>query len=146
MMPMTRLVRLVLAATLCGCSAATATDSTQTQTDLSGTWKLRTVGGTALPYDISSTSPGTPGDKYQLYYGTLEFTSGLANYGFRDSTRYTSPGGFASVNVIGDDGTVTQSGSTVTLKSGRTATTVTATLVGASLHAMRDAVDYEYTR
>lgn len=139
-------VGLALALFAWGCGGAAATDNTQTTVDLVGVWKLRSVGGVSLPYDIPSTAGRTPGDKYQLYYGSLEFSAGVANYGFRDSTRYTSPGGFASVNVNGDDGFVTRGGATLTLRSGRTAATVTATVVGTSLHATRDAVDYVYTR
>lgn len=129
-----------------GCGGSSVTDNTSTTVDLAGTWKLRSVGGVTLPYDIPSTAGRSPGDKYQLYYGSLEFSAGLTNYAFRDSTRYTSPGGFASVNVNGDDGYVTQAGSTLSLRSGRTTATVTATLIGTSIHATRDAVDYVYTR
>ena len=85
------------------------------------------------------------GDTYQVYLGSIEISSDAVYYGIRDSSRYSS-GGFASVNVNGDDGYVTRSGSVLTLESGRAATTVTATLVGTSVHAMRDAVDYVYTQ
>ena len=131
---------------LAGCGGAAATNTGTTSIDLYGTWKLRSVGGTPLPYDIPPTADRSTGDKYQVYYGSLEFTTGVDYYGFRDSTRYTSAGGFATVNVMGDDGTVTRNGSVLTLKSGRTSTRVTATLVGTSIHATRDAVDYVYTR
>jgi hypothetical protein len=141
-----RALRVVLVGfALGGCDGAAATD-TGTPIDLSGTWHLVSVGGTPLPYDISATAGRTTGDKYQEYYGSLEFTANAGNYGFRDSTRYTSPGGFATLNVVGDDGVATRSGNVLTLTSGRTSTTVKATVVGTAIHATRDAVDYVYTR
>lgn len=86
--------------------------------NLVGGRTLRTVGGSALPYDIPSTAGRSPGDTYQVYAGSLELSAGLGNYGFRDSTRYTSAGGFSSYNLNGDDGYATQSGTTLTLKVG----------------------------
>lgn len=143
-----RLIRATIAsaALMCGCGGSSVSDATQTSIDVSGVWTLRSVGGTLLPYNIPSTAGRAAGDKYQLIYGSVEFISGGGNYALRDSTRYTSPGGFASVNVNGDDGSVTRSSAVLTLKSGRTGTTITANLVGSSLHAKRDDIDYVYTR
>lgn len=128
-----------------GCGGAAATDGSQQAVNLVGMWKLTSVGGAPLPYDIPRTSGRSPGDTYQVYGGSLEISSNTAFYAFRDSTRYTL-NGTASANVIGDDGFVTQNGATLTLKSTKTTPAVTATLVGSSLHATRDAVDYVYTR
>jgi hypothetical protein len=139
-------VALAVVALAWGCGGAGATDVTQQPVNLVGVRTLRTVGGSALPYDIPSTAGRSPGDTYHAYAASLQLSAGLGNHGFRDSTRYTSAGGFSSYNLNGDDGYVTQSGTTLTLKSGRTSAIVTATLVGTSLHATRDAVDYGYTR
>ena len=138
-------VAIVAAIVASGCGGAATTDNSQQAINLVGVWTLRSVAGTPLPYDIPRTAGRSPGDTYQVYGGSLEITSNTAFYAFRDSTRYTL-NGTASGNVIGDDGFVTQNGATLTLRSTRTAPVVTATLVGTSLHAIRDSLDYVYTR
>ena len=127
-----------------GCGGAETTE-TPPAVNLVGIWKLQSVGGAPLPYDVPRTSGRTPGDTYQVYGGSLEITTNTAFYAFRDSTRYTL-NGTTSYNLIGDDGFVTQNGATLTLRSTKTAPTVTATLIGSSLHATRELVDYVYTR
>jgi hypothetical protein len=68
---------------------------------LAGIWTLRTVNGRPLPFDLAPTPGRVPGDKYQIYAGTLEFTPDVHYYGVRDSLRYTLHG-IATDNLRGE--------------------------------------------
>ena len=130
---------------LCSCGGSATPVQPPPVLDLAGVWTLRTVNGVPLPFDIARTPGRVPGDKYQLYAGTLEFSPGLAYFGVRDSLRYTL-NGVATDNVNGEDGSVTRNGSVLTLVGARTGATSTVSIVGASLRSTRDANEYGYTR
>ena len=107
---------------LCSCGGGATPVPPPSVTDLAGIWTLRTVNGMPLPFDIVGTPGRVPGDKYQLYAGTLELSPGLTHFGVRDSLRYTL-NGVATDNVNGEDGSVTRNGSVFTLVGARTGAT-----------------------
>jgi hypothetical protein len=112
-------VSLVSSAVACGGS-----DSTSPTADLTGTWNLSTINGSALPFAVQASDP-----KIEVLNDQI-IASSTGTFTETGNARFTSTTGVVTNQAFADSGTWTVSGTAVSFNFNSDGSTGTATLSG----------------
>lgn len=114
---------------LCLLAACGSDSSTAPQQSIAGTWTLRTINGTSLPYIITQSGA----DKAELMSDAFTI-SGTGSFTQTSVIRYTT-NGVATTQSSAEAGSYTINGTAVTLHFNSDGSTVTASWSGNTLTA-----------
>jgi hypothetical protein len=119
--------RLLAAITLVALAACGDSPTEPTAASLAGTWTLQTVNGAAVP----ATVAGSGANRTDVSKGSVVLTAAGSYTQSVDLVTYTS--GQPTTNTLGDAGTFSVSGSTITFTSSAGGSPQTATVNGSSM-------------
>jgi hypothetical protein len=128
-------VFLALLAIACGSDSSTAPGGT-----IAGTWSLKTINGTSLPFVLAQTGTNKAeivGDVYVIS-GTGSFT--------QTTTVRTTTNGVATTQSVADAGTYTLNGTAITVRYNSDGSTATGSWSGNTITVTQDGLAAVYTR